>query len=78
MSIYSEYFGGCITEAEFRSAAYREYAGDNDYDEDDGKPTSSDITNCLEKYFCDDCEGEWCDGCLVDKTIRAVQGGGRQ
>lgn len=75
MSIYSEYAHGYISEAEFNSAAYREYAGDNDYDEGDDEPTSSDITACLEKHFCGDCDGEWCDGCLVDKTIKAVKGG---
>ena len=75
MSIYSEYEHGYITEAEFNTLAYQEYAGDNDYDDDNGEPTSSDITNCLEKHFCDDCDGEWCDGCLVDKTIKAVEGG---
>lgn len=75
MSIYSEYEHGYITEAEFNTLAYQEYAGDNDYDDDDGEPTSSDIIACLEKHFCDDCDGEWCDGCLVDKTIKAVEGG---
>lgn len=75
MSIYSEYAHGYITEAEFNTLAYQEYAGDNDYDEDDSDPTATDITDCLEKHFCDDCDGEWCDGCLVDKTIKAVEGG---
>ncbi len=79
MSIYSEYAHGYITEAEFNTLAYQEYADDNDYDDDYDddydEPTATDITNCLEANFCNDCEGEWCDGCLVDKTIKAVEGG---
>ena len=75
MSIYSEYAHGYITEAEFNTLAYQEYAGDNDYDEDDNDPTATDVTDCLESHFCSDCQGEWCDGCLVDKTIKAVEGG---
>lgn len=79
MSIYSEHELGYITDSEFNSAAYREYAGDNDYDEDEAEEecviTAKEIQKCLVFRFCGQCDKGDCEGCLVNVAYRSVEGG---
>lgn len=74
MSIYSEHEHGYITDEEFRSAAYREYAADKEPTEPEGI-TGSDVVNCLYDEFCTECERDECIGeaCPVDRACKAVE-----
>lgn len=83
MSIYSEYEHGYITEAEFRSAAYREYAGENDHDCDDDEGDAFDdmVSNAMSKVYdaleaaCEGCEwgeDDWCPKCMIGKIYGLI------
>lgn len=70
MSIYAEYKRGIISESEFRAAAAREFAGENDepYIEDDPEP----ITETAEANWHTDpptCDGEFFVTLAYDFTI---------